>query len=40
MATKKYGVKPGGWPKHLRPDGKRNFWKRMRKYAKAIAKGQ
>lgn len=37
MSTAKYGVKSREWAKHLRPDGKQEFWNRLRTfYAKKI----
>jgi hypothetical protein len=38
MATVKKGIltRPGEWWKHLRPWGKREFWKRERKAARRM----
>lgn len=36
MAHVKYLVRPMEWAKHLRPWGKRRFWKRVRKMGKRV----
>lgn len=40
MATMKKGIltRAGEWWKHLRPYGKRQFWKRERRAAKRVAR--
>lgn len=42
MATKKKGVLTlsSEWAKHLRPYGKRRFWKKERAAAKGTARGE
>ena len=41
MAAPKFGVAPPEWAKHLRPDGRRVFWRRVRrKFKKELSKGQ
>lgn len=40
MAVPKFGVAPGEWAKHLRPEGRRKFWRQVRmKFKKQLRKG-
>jgi len=36
MASKKYGITPVEWAKHLKPYGKRLFWKKHRQRDKTL----